>query len=53
MDGRPQHMERIMMMNENTNKESPKRQINTNHPPDLVTLAPDYVNGQRRSMAKR
>ena len=32
-------------------KESPKRQTNTYYPPDLVTLAPDHVNGVRRSRA--
>ena len=32
-------------------RESPKRQTNTNYPPDSVTLAPDHVNGARRSRA--
>ena len=31
--------------------ESPKRQTNTDYPPDSVTLAPDHVNGARRSRA--
>ena len=30
-------------------KESPKRQTNTEHSPDSITLAPDHVNGVRRS----
>ena len=31
--------------------ESPKRQINTCYPPDLVSLATDHVNGVRKSRA--
>ena len=53
MDDRAQHMERLMMMNENATRESPKGQTNTNHPPNSLTLAPDNVNGVRSAWAKR
>ena len=46
-------MESPMMMDENTTIESPKKQINTNHPPNSITLALDNVNGARRSTVKR
>ena len=32
-------------------RESPKKQTNTDYPPDSRTLAPDHVNGARRSKA--
>ena len=32
-------------------RESPKRQTNTHYPLDSVILAPDHVNGARRSWA--
>ena len=32
-------------------RESPKRQIDTYYPPDSVILAPDHVNGTKRSRA--
>ena len=32
-------------------KETPKRQSNTNYPPDSVILVLDHVNGVRRSWA--
>ena len=34
-------------------RESPKRQTDTDYPPDSVTLALDHVNGVRRSRANK
>ena len=53
MDGRERNMERVNMDENNNTKEIPKRKTDTNQPPDLITLAPGYVNGVRRSRAKR
>lgn len=53
MDGSTRHMERSNMDEKTNTKESSKRQIDTNQPFNLVTLAPNYVNGARRSRDER